>query len=165
MKTIITVLLFVQCLAVSKVYSQELTATQEISKSNPQFITTPVSQAKSDLFFSSSSKKNRYRDAVRFRNAGIILSAVGVATIVVGAIMVSNADGVTHYSSTNDGYGTQTDGSFSGAMGAFGIVGGALGVVGGATMWVIGDHAIARERERKTTLYLTPTSARLVCNF
>jgi hypothetical protein len=164
MKTIVTVLLFVQCLAISKAYSQEFASTQ-ISKSNPQFITTPVCLAKSDLSSSSSSKRNKYRDAVRFRNAGIVLSAVGVATIVVGAIMVSNADGVTSYSSTNDGYGTQTNGSFSGAMGAIGIVGGALGVIGGGTMWVIGDHAIARERERKTTLYLTPTSARLVCNF
>jgi hypothetical protein len=157
MKTVITVLLFVQCLAVSKAYSQK--------RSNPQFITTPASQAKSNLFPSVSSHRNRYRDAVRFRNAGIVLSAVGVATIVVGAIMVSNADGVVNYNSTSDGYGTQTSGSFSGAMGAIGVVGGALGVVGGVTMWVIGDHAIARERERKTTLYITPTSAKLVCNF
>ena len=165
MKTIIAILLFVQCATISNVYSQQfaMIPVKQITKSNPMFISTPVSQEKSDLSF--SSKRDRYRDAVKFRNGGIVLSAVGVATIVVGAIMVSAADGVTSYNSTSNGYGTQTNGSFSGAMGALGIVGGAVGVLGGGTMWIVGDHAIERERQRKTTLYLTPTSVRLVCNF
>src|ERR1700744_445625 len=150
MKAIIAIFLLLGCLSVTTVRSQQFASKniQPVNYGNARFITNHGIERTPDLLI-TYKHRDKHRDALRFRNGGIILTGVGIATIIVGAIMVSAAGGVIYYhSTTNNGYGqSETDGSFSGAMGAIGIVGGALGTAGGAVMWWKGDQVLRRQQK------------------
>ncbi|MGQ0828804.1 MAG: hypothetical protein ACT4ON_10460 [Bacteroidota bacterium] len=103
----------------------------------------------------------------RLRNTGIAFLCFGVATIVGGAVMVSAADGVTHYSNTTYNGVNTVEGSFSGAMGAFGIIGGSLSTIGGGLMTFFGQRKLNKSKriQKAISFNLVPFSGNICYHF
>ena len=109
---------------------------------NMQLTAFSGTEKQPDLHLDLYKRRSGRGSSPRLRNTGIVFTALGVATMVAGAIMVKQAAGQTYYYANADGSGTTEEGSIKGAFGALGIVGGAISTAGGGLMWFFGQRKL-----------------------